>query len=196
MSSPANPSDGQGGRKPRAVARPPADDDIFLSFLEASRDAGLALADSSDLLDLEPELRDPPAKFIATYHCTGLVQEPNGDIVEGTLFGVGIWFPCDYLEIVNPYQVVTWLGPSNVFHSNLRAPFVCLKSLAPGTDLVSILFQLFELISWTSYALHDALNEPASQWARNHQDRLPVDRRPLKRKAIRMTVEETSKGRS
>ncbi len=170
------------GMLPDSGRADPADES-FRSFLEANREQGVALAEASDLLDLEPEPHDPPQKYIATYHCRGLVQGAGGDIDEADFFQVGIWFPPNYLDEVNAYHVLTMLGPPNVFQSNIRGPFICLKNLGPGTDLVSILYQLFELLTFQSYALHDPLNQAAAQWARNNKHRLPVDPRPLKRKA-------------
>jgi hypothetical protein len=35
----------------------------------------------------------------------------------------------------------------------------------------------------------DALNKAACAWAREHQDRFPVDRRPLRRRQLELTVD-------
>ena len=55
----------QRGMLPDSGRADPADES-FRSFLEANREQGVALAEASDLLDLEPEPHDPPQKYIAT----------------------------------------------------------------------------------------------------------------------------------
>jgi hypothetical protein len=87
-------------------------------------------------------------------------------------------------------QVLYWLGPSNVFHPNIHGPksAICVGRLIPGTSLVDILYQVYEMITWQKARLDHALNWEAAAWARNNRERLPVDRRPLKRKAIESDV--------
>jgi hypothetical protein len=146
----------------------------------------MALASESDLLTLAP-VSWPADRYIAQFRCTGLVEEPTRAIAEWNCFEVGIWFPASYLRVADPFQVLTWLGPGNVWHPNIAndAPAICIGRLAPGTSLVDILYQVFEVITWNKVTMRedDALNRAACQWARRHRDRFPVDRRPLKRRA-------------
>jgi len=169
-------------------------DAIFTGFLERQLDSGMQLAAASDLLELAPVWGEPPQRYIARFRCRGLVRTTEGDIVEADDFAVGITFPDDYLRCADPARVVTWLGPRNVFHPNIsdRAPVVCVGRLSPGTELVDLLFQLFEMITWRKVTMRedDALNPAACAWARNHRDRFPVDTRPLKRHAGRIRVME------
>jgi hypothetical protein len=169
-------------------------DAVFTSFLERQLEGGLRLAAESDLLDLVPMGSAPPQRYIARFHCRGLVRTGDGEVVEADDFGVGITFPDDYLRRADPARVVTWLGPRNVFHPNIseRAPVVCVGRLSPGTELVDLLFQLFEMITWKKVTMRedDALNPDACGWARSHRDRFPVDTRPLKRRAGRIRVME------
>jgi hypothetical protein len=167
-------------------------DETLRTFLEDSYEQGMALAQSSDILALAPVAGDPPQRYIAEYRCRGLVRDDSGNVVEANRFAVGIWFPKDYLRRVRRSQVLAWLGPPNVLHPNIsaRTPLICIGRLRPGTDLVSILFQLYEIISWQKFATHDPLNEEASQWARNQdKGRFPIDPRPLKRKALKPPAE-------
>ena len=60
---------------------------------------------------------------------------------------------------------------------------ICLR-VAPGTDLISILHQCYELITWQKYRTDDGFDGEACQWARNHVDRFPIDPRPLKRRPV------------
>jgi hypothetical protein len=165
---------------------------VLRRFLDRQREDGLALARESDLLDLVPFDDEPTTRYVACFRCKGLVRAPDGEIREADHFEVGIWFPPDYLRRAEPWQVLTWLGPSNVFHPNIsdRLPFICVGRLEPGTPLVDLLYQCFEIITYQKVTMRedDALNRAACAWARDHQDRFPVDRRPLKRRRLRLAV--------
>jgi hypothetical protein len=168
-------------------------DKIFEAFLKRQYDEGMALARSSDLLELIPMGGDPPDRYIAQFRCKGLVSADD-EVSERDYFEVGIWFPSDYLRRADPFQVLTWLGPWNVFHPNISngMPFICVGKLAPNTALVDILYQCFEIITYNKVTMRedDALNAQACVWARQNQGRFPIDRRPLKRRALDLHVEQ------
>ena len=108
---------------------------------------------------------------------------------------VGIGFHDGYLRAADPCRVLTWLWPRNVFHPNIsdRAPFICVGHLVPGTSLVDILYQCFEIITYHKVTMRedDALNKDACAWARQNQHRFPIDPRPLKRRSVDFHVEPT-----
>jgi len=166
-------------------------DKIIAAFLARQYEDGMALARDSDLLDLEPIGPPPVQRYVARFHCSGLCRTPAGDITETLGAAVGIYFPDDYLRRIDPYQILVWLGPPDAWHPNIsnQAPLVCLGRLGPGTRLVEILYQLYEMITYQRYATHDALNHDAAAWARQNQDRFPVDARPLKRRSLRLKIE-------
>jgi hypothetical protein len=166
-------------------------DKIYEGFLKRQFEEGLALAGASDLLQLTPLA---PDRYVARFLCKGLVREADDRVVEASEFVVGIWFPSDYLRRAEPFQVISWLGPANVFHPNIRPPILCVGRLSPGTALVDILFQCFEIITYHNWAAHDGLNDVACQWARNHADRFPVDRRPLRRRKLALACDVSEKG--
>jgi hypothetical protein len=159
-------------------------DKILSAFLTRQCEDGLALARASDLLELVPLGDEPYQRYIARFSCATLMRSADGVVSEGHGAEVGIYFPADYLRRTDPYQVLFWLGPSGVWHPNVseRAPLICLGRLGPGTRLVEILYQLFEMITYQRYATHDALNQAAAAWARQNQHRFPIDARPLKRR--------------
>ena len=167
-------------------------DAILRSFLERQFEEGLELARASDLLVLSPLSGSPPNRYVATFHCKGLVRKPDGGIEEANRFNVGIWFPSDYLRRAEPAQVLTWMGPGRVFHPNISdvAPFICVGRLSPGTPLVDILYQVFEIVTYNKVTMRedDALNRAACVWARDNQHRFPVDSRPLKRRKLDLQV--------
>lgn len=167
-------------------------DKIFEGFLRRQFEEGMALVRNSDLVVLVPVGREqPPDRYIARFQCQGLVRDDHGVVTEASGFDVGIWFPADYLRQAQPFQVLTWLGNPNIFHPNIKPPFICLGRLTPGMGLVDILHQCFEVIAYQNWAAHDGLNLEACQWARNNQERFPVDPRPLKRRSLELQCEVT-----
>jgi hypothetical protein len=167
-------------------------DAVYDGFLRKQQAEGLALAGESRFLDLLP-LGDPADRYLAHFTCRGLVRTPTGDIVEADAFGVGIWFPDDYVRRVDPFQVLTWMGPRHVWHPNIsdQQPILCVGRLVPGTGLVDLLYQCWEIITWNKATIleRDALNKSACQWARNNAARLPVDTRPLKHRPLDLHID-------
>lgn len=157
-------------------------DEVMKAFLETQEVEGMRLAANSDLLALEAIDR---RCWVATFSCRGLVRDAAGEVREHDLFGVGIRFPDDYLRVVNPAEILTWLGPKEIWHPNIKTPFICLGPIATGTPLVDLLHRCFEVISCENIVMRedDALNPPACAWARRNRDRFPVDTRPIKRGA-------------
>jgi len=165
-------------------------DQIFEAFLETQLEQGMALARASDLLELVPVDVPPHQRYVARYRCRGLVRRSDGDIAESDRFEVGIWFPDDYLRRVDPYQILWWLEPQNVWHPNIsdKAPAICLGHLGPATSLVDLLYQVFEIITYHKYSTADSLNRGAAAWARQNQHRFPIDTRPLKRRVVTLDL--------
>jgi hypothetical protein len=181
----------------REDAKEEMQDKIFEAFLKRQYEEGMALAGSSDLLELYPMGGDPPDRYVAQFRCKGLMRSQNGEVVEADHFEVGIWFPSDYLRRAEPFQVLTWLGPFDVFHPNIsdKAPFICVGKLKPNTPLADILYQCFEIITYNKVTMRedDALNTDACAWARENQHKFPIDSRPLKRRALDLQVEQVEK---
>lgn len=171
-------------------------DKIFESFLERQYEEGMALAAESDLLELVPMFwfeDGPPQCYLARFSCKGLIQTQDREVKEADCFEVMISFPSDYLRYANPFEVLAWLGPAEVFHPNIsnKAPLICVGRLAPGTPLVDILYQCFEIITYNKVTMRedDALNLEACAWARRNRHRFPLDTRPLKRRVLDLQVE-------
>ena len=161
-------------------------DRIFESFLNHQHMEGMALAQSSDLLDLH-QLGGPPAqRYVASFGCQGLIRTEQGEIVLADRFEVGIYFHPGYTEHTHTAHVLTWLGPRNVWHPNIsdKAPFICIGDVEPGTPLVELIYRIFDVVSYHNVVMTEskALNEAACVWARSHQEMFPTDPRPLKRR--------------
>lgn len=172
-------------------------DRVLASFLQRQHEEAMALAHSSDRLDLLPLGTDhgPPNRYVARYRCPTLIRSEEGTIVQAEEFTVGIWFSAHFLRDVDPLQIVSWLHPENCWHPNVRVPFICLGRIAPGTTLVDLLYQVFEIATYRNYAMHDGLNAEACQWARNHLDRFPLDTQPLKRRSLDLQCKPIPRGK-
>jgi len=157
-------------------------DKIFELWLEKAIDEALALAASSDRLDV---VQLNPSTIIAHYSCKGLVLSDAGRVEEHDEFAVGFHFADDYLRrAMDSMQILTCLSPQNLFHPNVRGRACCIGKVGPGTSLVELLHRTFSVITWQEVAPNefDALNPTACSFARNHPERIPVDDRPLKRR--------------
>jgi hypothetical protein len=165
-------------------------DTILEGFLTRQYEDAVALAAQSDLLDVVA-LDWPPQRYLVRFSCRGLVQGSDGSIALADDFHLGIYLPDDFLRAIDPMRIVTWLAPQNVFHPQVRPPFICLGRLVVGTSLVEILFQAWEVITCRKVTMRedDALNHAACAWARRNLDRFPVDPRPLKRRPVDFKVE-------
>jgi len=156
---------------------------ITTPFFEQQLLESTNLAANSDILDLFPKNDDPPLGYEAVFHCRGLVHV-NGRLCIAEKFTVDIRFPEHYLEQVNPLAIASFTKPPLVFHPNVLGPVICPGPVAPGTSLVSVLYQIYEVITWFRWNSADPLNPAAAQWARNHADEheFPLDQRPLRRR--------------
>jgi ubiquitin-protein ligase len=170
----------------------PSADPVFDGFLAQQSREGMELASESDLLVLHPAPQSPP-HFIAEFRCRGLVREGEGAITECDSFHVGIWFPADYLRRADPFQMIRLFTP-NVWHPNIgrQHPLICTGKIAPGTRLVDILYQIYDILTYQKYTPNefDSLNKAACSWARANAQMFPIDRRPLKRRSLQLEVRE------
>lgn len=163
---------------------------IFSAFLRRQYEEGMALMAASDILKLMPLSGPVSDRYIAEFNSRGLIQDEAGNVVEFNRFAVGIWFPEDYLRRVDVSVILSYLGPApRPFHPNCRPPYLCLF-IRPGTSLVDILHSCYELFSWQLWNTADeGLNHEASQWARQRDPSwFPIDRRPLRRRPLRLEV--------
>lgn len=167
-------------------------DPVYERFLQQQIQEGLELASASDLIELHLPPMSPP-HVVGEFRCKGLVREGDGEIKEASCFQVGIWFPSDYLRRCDPFQMLRMYTP-HVWHPNISRehPLICVGRVVPGTTLVDLLYQIFDILTYQKYNPRedDSLNREACSWARVNQDRFPIDRRPLKRGPLSLEVHE------
>jgi hypothetical protein len=171
--------------------RPPMSisDPVLRAFLGRQAEEGRALVEASDILTLD--CLSSGQHFVAHFTCKGLVKDPDGLVKEADSFHVGFFLGADYLRSANPYEVLTLLAPLNTFHPNVSfgAPFICPGHITPGMSLVDLLYQTYEILTYQKMTANNAFNQDACSWARANQARFPIDRRPLKRRALALEVE-------
>ena len=162
----------------------------YESFLRRQIQEARALVEASEIVRLLPGPGTLPTEFVAFFNARGLIESAPGKIREFGLFSVKITLPPDYLYRAVSHEVLEYAGPHlHPWHPNINPPFICLH-LRPGLPLVSLLFALYELWTWSTFStVHDGLNRSASQWARAQDPgRFPIDRRPLKRRRLNLEV--------
>lgn len=166
-------------------------DPVYEGFMQRQLEEGMELARSSDLLRLHIPPLTPP-HFVAEFLCNGLIREGDGEVKQANEFQVGIWFPPDYLRRADPFQMLRLFSPG-VWHPNVsrELPLICIGRLTPGTTLVDILYQLFDILTYQKYnpRENDSLNKTACAWARENAAKFPIDRRPLKRRSLNLEVQ-------
>lgn len=166
-------------------------DHILASFLDGQYEAGLRLAAESDILDLTPIGPPPVQRYVARYDCLTLVREADGRVRTARGFAVGLTLSSHYQRRIEPASLAAWLFPATVFLPNVRVPFLCLGHIAPGTPLVELLFQVFDVGRGANITVRedDALDRDACAWARPRLAQFPLDQRPLKR-PLEFAIEE------
>ncbi len=174
------------------IRRDPAEPDtVFQAFLQAQWERGSALAAQSDVLTLSPIGPMPPQHYVAEFHCQGAARARTGEIVVGRRrHAVGIFFPDDYLRRAEVSQVLAWLAPLNVASPHIAVPYLCTGRIKPGTPLVDLLYQIYEIIIFFRVRPRedDALDKSICSWARTHLSEFPLDRTPLRRPAAPAAV--------
>ena len=172
-------------------------DPILKGWLECQQTEATQLVAASSVLKLFPGLGAPPREYLARYDCPTMVHEQATGVTQQTGFDVLIRFPLDYLRAVpNPAFVVALMSPDNAFHPNVRAPFICLGDIAPGTSLCEILYQVFEIMTFQRLTPNenDALNKDACAWVRNNMERFPLGAAALRSRPVAFAITAIDEG--
>jgi hypothetical protein len=166
-------------------------DPILTAFLDQQEIEAMDLDRNSDVVSIAPIGPKPRQRYIVEYNCKGLVRTKHG-ISEAHRFAVGIYFPPDYWHRVEPAQVITLLAPANVFHSNVKFPFICPGRLVPGTSLLEVITQVYSILTFGNVTIRedDALQPEASAWSRRNMHRFPLENRPLRRRQVEFRVKD------
>ena len=171
-------------------------DMIFNGWAEHQQVQGMKLAAASDVLTLIPAPGTPPRQYFARYACPVMAREQDA-ITQRSGFAVMINFPRDYLRAVsNAAQVVAIVTPQTLWHPNVAGPFICIGAIAPGTSLVELLHQIYEILSFQKFTSleSNALNVEACAWTRRNTHMFPLTTRPLRRRVADLKIAEITPG--
>lgn len=167
------------------------DDAQHERFLRRQLDAGMAFAESSDILDLRPEPGPLPERYEARLAADGLVRDGNGPVRVAHECRFTVWFCRGYQWRHDPRLTLAWVAPIEVFHPNFRLlsgrVAMCAGPIPPGTELVDLLTHVHGLWTWDIASLGDCLNLAAAQWGLRNRRRIPIDPRPIVWRAPRET---------
>lgn len=163
-------------------------DRIFRAFLEHQAREAEDLARGSDVVAIHPwpAGQDPAQQYLVEFRTRTVVHRARRALVTDSGCAFQLRFPFDYLRRVEPWMVLSCLGPMDLFHPNIRPPSVCIGRIEPGTTMADLVCRLFDLVTFRKWASHDALNRDAAQWARQEANAqlFPTDRRPLRRRTL------------
>jgi hypothetical protein len=162
-------------------------DTVYRGFLDDQNRELEALAAASDLLDYQaiqtdPEL--PPNIFIIGLECAHAVQDNDQVRITRGTCRFGIQLPTDYLRRSYPTTapILSLIDPAECAHPNVRWPFICAGTVAPGTSVTELILRVDEILTFNRFTPRedDCLNRAACQWARANLDLFPLERRPLR----------------
>jgi len=156
-------------------------DPVRHSFLLRQSQLAAELNHSSNIVTFVPMSEGACDRYLIELACKGLTRHPDGQVEVRQRWVFGLQFPAEYLaKAVHVASLLNFLGPTQLWHSNVNGPFVCIR-VKPGMSIVEIAHALTDLVTWRLFSLADPLNEEAAQWARNVEPgTLPLDRRPLR----------------
>ncbi|MCA8959925.1 MAG: hypothetical protein KDC38_05410 [Planctomycetes bacterium] len=171
-------------------------DVAFEGFLERQRERAAEWNRETTLVEVRPR---SDRSFDLLYRCLGVIADPehrrvmvatpgawrdpwSGEAYDG--FVARIDFRDDHLRRVDPFRLITWVGPIFVVHPNINGLFgkACIGPVAPSTGLEELIYRLWEVITFRNVNTNenDCLNPEVCGWARAQRARFPVDDRPLR----------------
>ena len=123
--------------------------------------------------------RKVPWLYRFSLRTKGLVRVPQGEISDHYDWSFALRFLPDYLQTAQSFEMLALLEPRCPFHPNIApgGQAVCLQ-IHPGESPLEILHSLHDLVRWRLRAYHDALNQEAAHYGRQHIAQ-PIDDRPL-----------------
>src|ERR1035438_107532 len=113
----------------------------------------MAYTAASDIFRLDPCMGDPPFAYLAHFDAPCYVRRPSGEIaLHAAGFTIGIAFPPDYqrMPVVPSQAMLQFIQPAQIWHPNIRWPFICIGRIAPGTDLIELELRCYELTTFKS----------------------------------------------
>jgi ubiquitin-protein ligase len=147
----------------------------------------LKLKSESSIIDFQAS-GSPPHSYLLTFRCPGLRLDESSKPVEVQEHHCQIRLGAHY-----PSQPpdVTWLSP--IFHPNIKLQAVCHSGQwAPSWSLAEFVSELADMARYAKYNLQSVLDTKAAEWAKRNLQRFPLDQRPIRDKAGKITIKVRS----
>jgi ubiquitin-protein ligase len=143
----------------------------------------LKLKVESSIVDFQTT-GSPPFLYILIFRCAGMRLDESGKPVEQREHRCQIQLGAHY-----PSQPpdVTWLSP--IFHPNIKLQAVCHSGQwAPSWSLAEFVSELADMVRYAKYNLQSVLDTKAAEWAKRNLQYFPLDPRPVRDKAGKLTI--------
>lgn len=131
--------------------------------------------EGEDLIEIRADGKAPYVeKYIIVYKVPSLRLNAANQPMRVDATVVELNLPKEYPKM--PPTARTVAGDV-VFHPNFNAEKICLvQHWAPGFQLVDIVREISDMLTWQKMNVQDALSYPAVQWSQTHKHEIPLSR--------------------
>ena len=142
--------------------------------LESDYRALRATFEAEDLVEIRAVGTAPFEKYMIVYKVPSLRLNSTGQPMRVDATVVEITLPSDYPRM--PPTARTVAGDV-VFHPNFNATKICLADhWSPSFQLVDIVREIGELLTWQKFNIRSPLNATAAEWSQQHLNEIPLAR--------------------
>lgn len=142
--------------------------------LESDYRALRATFEAEDLVEIRAVGTAPFEKYMIVYKVPSLRLNSTGQPMRVDATVVEITLPSDYPKM--PPTARTVAGDV-VFHPNFNAAKICLADhWSPSFQLVDIVREIGELLTWQKFNIRSPLNATAAEWSQQHLNEIPLAR--------------------
>lgn len=129
---------------------------------------------AEDRIEIRAVGTAPFDKYMVVYKIPSLRLNAAGQPMRVDATVVEISLPADYPRM--PPMARTVAGDV-VFHPNFNASKICLADeWSPSFQLVDIVREIGELLTWEKFNIRSPLNAVAAEWSQAHKDEIPLAR--------------------
>lgn len=154
--------------------------------LESDYRALRATFEAEDLVEIRAIGTAPFEKYMIVYKVPSLRLNSTGQPMRVDATVVEISLPADYPRM--PPTARTVAGDV-VFHPNFNAAKICLADhWSPSFQLVDIVREIGELLTWQKFNIRSPLNATAAEWSQQHLNEIPLARVNLGGNSVNVTI--------
>lgn len=125
-----------------------------------------------DLVEIRAIGTAPFEKYMIVYKLPSLRLNASGQPMRVDATVVELSLPTEYPKLP---PVARTVAGDVVFHPNFNASKICLADhWSPSFQLVDIVREIGELLTWQKYNIKSPLNAVAAEWSQAHLNELPL----------------------